>query len=231
MKRFPIYILVGVSGSLIEEKTDKIKDCLEILKEELLCGVLTRSSFVTIILFNSTAEVAMRMMPLRNLQIPNLQVSGGGEHSFADAIDTLMQCYDADTIKRVMSPDNYDTADRESMLFVISDGVFAKKPEALQVIGKFNSKYSRKFTNACCVCVHASSASKEDRTLRCENLRHLVEAMFRDVIEQENNLPEFMKNTFDVDDLSPAAYASLRACQYMESIGKACDFSVFTIPY
>lgn len=154
MKRLPIYILVDTSGSMKGEKIEQVAKGLETMKGTFLTTMETQdSTFVSLILFNSTAEIAVKLTPIQGFQIPNLQV--GGMTSYVDALSTLMACYNTDVIKRTAS--NKESADYKPILLIFSDGAPTDSSSSLRVaIEDFKANHARKF--GACVCFYAHSS-------------------------------------------------------------------------
>lgn len=151
----PIYILVQTSASFVGEKMEKVIHCLEKMREILAITVETRhSTFVSLILFNSTAEIAVKLTPIKGFQIPKLQV--GGMTSYVDALSTLMACYNTDVIKRTAS--NRESADYKPILLIFSDGAPTDSSSSLRVaIEDFKANHARKFGS--CVCLYAHNST------------------------------------------------------------------------
>lgn len=227
MKLLPIYILVQTSASFIGEKTEKVTHCLELMKQILATTVETRdSAFVSLITFNSSAETVVPMEPIRAFQIPPIVASSETEASFASAISTLMTSYDTDIVKKT------SCKKADPILVMFSDGILMEEHSTLQItLEKFNLNYSRKFANGFCFCINSCTDQEKDRELNCDVLKKHFGTMFRDVLKQEENLPDFIKNVQDVDDLSWETYSSLRIVQFMADDLRALDCSAFTIPY
>ena len=160
MKRLPIYILVDTSGSMDGEKIEKVKSGLEGMKQVLSTTVETRNStFVSLILFNSSAEIAAKLTPIRGFQIPNLQA--GGRTSYVDALSTLMACYNTDIVKRTAS--NQDSADYKPILLMFSDGAPTDDTSPLRTaIDDFKNNHYRKFGACICFYAHSSSDSESE---------------------------------------------------------------------
>ena len=158
MKRLPIYILVDTSGSMEGEKIEKVKSGLEGMKRVLSTTIETQdSTFVSLILFNSSAEIAVKLTPIRGFQIPNL--TAGGMTSYADALSTLVACYNTDVVKRTAS--NQGSADYKPILLMFSDGAPTDSSSTLRAaIEDFQTNHARKF--GACVCFYAHSSSDSE---------------------------------------------------------------------
>lgn len=158
MKRLPIYILVDTSGSMKGEKIEKVAEGLVTMKGIFSTTMETQdSTFVSLILFNSTAEIAVKLTPIQGFQIPNLQV--GGMTSYVNALSTLMACYNTDVKKRTAS--NQGSADYKPILLIFSDGAPTDSSAKLRgAIEDFKANHARKF--GACVCFYAHSSSEPE---------------------------------------------------------------------
>lgn len=224
----PIYILVQTSASFVGEKMEKVIQCLEKMREILAFTLETsHSTFVSLILFNSSAETVISMEPLRTFQIPPIVASSETEASFASVISALMTSYDTDIVKTT------SCKKADSILVMFSDGILTDEPSTLQTtLEKFNSKYSTKFANGICCYINSGTDSKKDQEQKCDVLKRHFSAMFHDVLKQEESLPDFIKAVQTVDDLSLEACSSLSMVRFLEEVLRALNCKlVFKIPY
>ena len=159
-KRLPIYILVDTSGSMDGEKIEQVQRGLSLMKDIFLKTAVTKqSAWVSLILFNSAAEIATGMTPISKFQVPNLEANG--RTSYVDALTKLIACYNTDIIKRTTS--NQETADFKPILLVFSDGAPTDSSSSLvTTIEDFKANYYRKFAAVVCIYAHESSDSEAE---------------------------------------------------------------------
>lgn len=204
MKRLPIYILVDTSGSMKGEKIDQVGKGLVEMRKILGSEAITRSSaWVSLITFNSSAEVTVKLSAINEFQIPKLEAAG--MTSYVNALSTLMACYNTDIIKR--TKDNQESADYKPILVIFSDGAPTDSSSELRTaVDGFQSNNARKFGACICFYAHSSSDSESEiaKTRSCleqlcgksQNGDRISGATFgslMDVTDDYSKITEFFK--------------------------------------
>ena len=159
MKRLPIYILVDTSGSMEGEKIQQVQRGLNEMKKILSDGELSTSAWISLILFNSSAEITVKLTPIKKFYVPNLDANG--RTSYVDALSKLMACYNTDVVKRTAS--NQEVADYKPILLVFSDGAPTDSTSDLaRTIEEFKTNYYRKFVSVVCLYAHDSKEPESE---------------------------------------------------------------------
>lgn len=117
MRRLPVYLLLDVSGSMIGEPIESVKNGVQMLVSALRQDPYAlETAYLSIITFNSSANQLVPLTELALFQVPDINASG--TTSLGSALDLLSQKIDTEVQKTTAET----KGDWKPMVFIMTDG-------------------------------------------------------------------------------------------------------------
>lgn len=117
MRKLPVYILVDVSGSMMGEPLEQVKNGIQMLVSALRQDPQAlETAFLSVITFGSEAKQEAPLTDLASFQVPNLAVAGAT--AFGAALALVADCHE----REIKQTTREVKGDYRPLVFIMTDG-------------------------------------------------------------------------------------------------------------
>lgn len=118
MRRLPVYLVLDISGSMIGEPIEQVKNGVQMLVSALRQDPYAlETAYLSVVTFNSNAQQVVPLTELTSFQVPNLQA--GGTTELGAALKLVAERASQEVEKTTASA----KGDWKPMVFLMTDGM------------------------------------------------------------------------------------------------------------
>ncbi|MDD3589719.1 MAG: VWA domain-containing protein [Thermoguttaceae bacterium] len=118
MRRLPVYLLIDVSGSMLGEPIEAVKNGVQILHSALRRDPYAlESAYISVITFSTEVQQVVPLTEVAMFQPPNISASGGT--ALGAALKKVTECANSEVHKS--TPE--EKGDWKPLVFILTDGV------------------------------------------------------------------------------------------------------------
>lgn len=166
MRRLPVYILIDTSGSMKGEPIESVKVGLESMLSSLRQDPFAlESAWISIIRFDSKAEVVVPLTSIEEFQMPDIKLPDSGATHTGAALELL--CHQIDSEVRTTTGEV--KGDWMPLLFIMTDG----KPADLMVYNQMTREIRKRKFGTIVACAAGMKAKTEPLLQLTDNVYKL----------------------------------------------------------